>query len=76
MRDLAVPLLGLAGEREGLRNQTRDACALSKWARFEEMGDVGGFVADEAPWALADAVATYLRLPHSDVTPTFAGDDR
>lgn len=76
MRELAVPLLGLAGTREGLRTQTEEACALSPWARFELMGDVGGFVADEAPADLADAVAAFLRLPDASVLPAPSGADR
>jgi pimeloyl-ACP methyl ester carboxylesterase len=76
IRDLSVPLLGLAGTREGLRTQTAEACGLSPWARFEEMGDVGGFVADEAPADLADAVTAFLRLPDASVIPTPSGADR
>lgn len=58
---LRVPALFLAGSREGLRSQTEQAAALAPTARFAELGDTGGWVADEDPARLAEAVASFLR---------------
>jgi pimeloyl-ACP methyl ester carboxylesterase len=66
---LRAPLLVLAGEREMLRRESETAAALSPWARFQALGDVGGWVADEDPVALADAVVAFLRLPDEAVIP-------
>lgn len=61
LAELRVPALFLAGAREGLRRQTEEAAALAPAARFVELGDVGGWVADEDPAGLAEAVVAFLR---------------
>ena len=60
LRAVRQPLLGLAGDREMLREETRQAVALARNGRYEHLGDTGIDVADEDPLGFVDAVDRFL----------------
>ncbi|MFL5846424.1 MAG: alpha/beta fold hydrolase [Solirubrobacteraceae bacterium] len=60
LREVAVPMLSIAGTREMLHAASVRAAELSPLIEYRELGDSGFFVVDEEPEAFADAVAEHL----------------
>ena len=61
LRAVAVPLLGMAGDREMLAEQTRQAVALVPRACYVDLGDAGLDVVDEMPDRFVATVVGFLR---------------
>jgi pimeloyl-ACP methyl ester carboxylesterase len=62
---VSCPVLGLAGTRETLVQQTQDAVALLRNGTYVELGDTGIDVADQIPERFVDEIDTFFRQTRS-----------